>query len=160
MGASRVTTHRILAIAAATAGLLAAFASSPASRREEPVAAMQLAEWIRARKPGLRIIDVRSSEEFEAYHVPGSKQRSRESLASMAVRPNDTVVLISDDGANVPHVSDGNVYVLRGGIRAWTADVLNPTLPHNASPEAAAAFKKASEMSRYFGGAPHGRGGC
>ena len=155
-----MTTHRVLAVAAAAAGLLAAFASRPTRRHEDHVTAMQLAEWIRGRKPGLRIIDVRSAEEFAAYHLPGAKRLSIDAAVSMPFRPNETAVLISEDGAGTPAIGYENAYVLSGGMRAWLADVMNPTLPENASPEAAASFKKARELSLYFGGAPRRRSGC
>ena len=44
--------------------------------------------------------------------------------------------------------------VLRGGYEAWGHDVLNPTLPLDASAADEARFRHVSELSRYFGGQP------
>ncbi len=44
--------------------------------------------------------------------------------------------------------------VLSGGVPAWMADVMSPTLATHASLQDQAAFAKTSELSRYFGGTP------
>lgn len=65
---------RTLALLALIAGGFAAFAGSPyRASRVEYVSAAELAQWIRDRKPGLRVIDLRSPQEFDAGHVPTSE---------------------------------------------------------------------------------------
>jgi len=108
----------------------------------EPV---ELAEWIRDRKPHLRVVDVRSEKEFEEYHLP----RAERLTPATTFAPNDTVVLIA--GGAVP---TGNVYVLRGGIQAWIDEVMDPTITADAPQSARAAYERASIVSRYFGGVP------
>lgn len=179
-----MSSHRLLAVAAALAGVLAAFAGSPApgqrnavpaaragvdvarlaaavAHEEDHITALELAEWIRGRMPRLRIIDLRSAREFDTYHLPSAEKLAIESVVSTPFRPDETVVLVSDGGAHAAQawvllqtLGHGNVYCLRGGLGEWLDDVMNPTLPGNASPEATAAFRRASELSRYFGGVP------
>jgi hypothetical protein len=44
--------------------------------------------------------------------------------------------------------------MLRGGVDAWVADVLNPTLPYDAPADRERVFADIAELSRYFGGVP------
>jgi rhodanese-related sulfurtransferase len=154
-------THRALAIAALLLGALAPFAGSPyrarpevlnvrqlaaqVAREEDHVTALELATWIKDRKPQLRIIDLRSEAEFEEYHLPRAAWMPFEQLLSARFAKDETIVLISDGGA---HAAQGwvflralgheRVYFLRGGIGEWLDDVMNPP--------------KTTELSRYFGG--------
>jgi hypothetical protein len=127
--------RRTLAGLAIVGGALAPFAGSPYLPRD--VDALQLASWIKDRKPGLRIFDPRPLREFNAYHIPASEHVEPEDLKTMHFRPTETVVVVTDD-------------ILRG----WSNDVMNLTLAPDASPEAKAAFERAAAISRYFGGAP------
>jgi rhodanese-related sulfurtransferase len=160
--------HRLLAGVAALGGVLAAFAGNPypakthdridvrslaaeVTKENDHVTALELAQWIKDRKPGLRVVDLRSPAEFDEYHVPGATRLSLEELVATRFAPDETLVLISDGGA---HAAQGwvllrasgyeHVYFLRGGLGEWLVDVMNPV---GASPEAAA-------LSRYFGGLP------
>jgi rhodanese-related sulfurtransferase len=149
--------RRILAAAAAMLGVLALFAefSAPASRWRSSrraagatlpaVAPVELAEWIRDRKPNLRIIDVRSEAEFDEYHVP----RAERFTSSTTFASDDTIVLVAGGT-----VRARNVYVLRGGVQAWIDEVMNPTITADAPAAAHVAFQRASIVSRYFGGVP------
>jgi hypothetical protein len=127
--------QRTLASLAIIGGALAPFAGSPYLPQD--VDALQLASWIKERKPGLRVVDSRPLPEFNAYHIPGSEHVAPADLATMQFRPTDTVVVVT--GA-----------ILRG----WSDDVMNLTIAPDASPEARAAFDRAAVISRYFGGAP------
>ena len=166
--------RRVLGATAAILGVLALFAgeapersadgssagppparrqlSAPASRWRysrraagatlEPV---ELAEWIRDRKPHLRVVDVRSELEFDEYHLP----RAERLTSSTTFAPDDTVVLVAGGS-----VRARNVYVLRGGVQAWIDEVMNPTIAADAPPSVRAAYQRASIVSRYFGGVP------
>lgn len=156
--------HRALAGIAAAAGLLAAFSGSPyrtaapakadvrrlaeaVGHEEDHVTALELAQWIRERRPGLRILDLRSPAEFASYHLPRAERMSIESLPEARLESTETIVLISDGGA---HAAQGwvllrvlgypNVYFLRGGMAEWMSEVMNPAKPN--------------ELTRYFGGTP------
>jgi len=43
------------------------------AREEDHVSAPQLGAWLRERRPGLRVVDVRSAGEFAAFHIPGAE---------------------------------------------------------------------------------------
>jgi rhodanese-related sulfurtransferase len=132
-----------LAAAAAVLGAFALLAGSPYLEHHDRVDAETLATWIKDRKPGLHVVDVRSQTEFDAYHIPTSHRIAPESLSSNSFSPTDTVVLVSE-GAVLPQGRDYHVYFLRGGVQAWRDKVLAP--------------KQATPLSRYFGGAR--RRGC
>jgi rhodanese-related sulfurtransferase len=130
-----MTVRGALAVAAALGGLLALW--TPLTRALE-VTALELATWIRDRKPGLRVIDLRKPSEFDEYHLPRAENMTIEKLTST---PSETIVLVTD-GSGLPEVEHGQVFVLRGGMQAWLDDVMSPK-----TPEAAA-------IGRYFGGVP------
>lgn len=91
------------------AAAISAFAGTPyMTRYIDPV---QLAEWIKDRKPGLEIVDTRSPQEFERAHVPGSRNASAD--------PHGTIIVRADSG----------VFLLRGGMDGWTNDVLQAKHP-------------------------------
>lgn len=136
--------RRALAAVAAILGVLALFAGkAPALQNIAPV---ELAEWIRDRKPNLRIVDVRSEKEFDEYHLP----RAERFTPSTTFAPDDTIVFVAGGERSVHR----DVYVLRGGIQAWIDEVMNPTITADAPPSAHVAFQRASIVSRYFGGVP------
>lgn len=144
--------RRLLACVAAVLGVAALFAGSPYRARHAvaEVGPVELAEWIRDRKPELRVIDTRTEAEYDDFHLPRAERVAVESLASIRFKPTETIVLVSGDA----RVIKRQVYVLRGGMRGWIDDVLNPTITAKASPAARAAFQRASIVSRYFGGVP------
>ena len=144
----------LLALGAALAGRSEPPAGSRAGVRmladeieheSDHVTALELAEWIRQRRPDLRIIDVRPDTEYAAYHIPGAERIPLTARATASFEPRSTVVLYSEGGA---HAAQGwvllrtagvrNVYFLRGGILEWMDDVMNPAA--------------SSELTRYFGG--------
>jgi rhodanese-related sulfurtransferase len=153
--------HRALGSVAILLGALAAFAGSPyretldvqqlaseVTREEDHVTAIELATWIKDRKPGLRVLDLRSESEFDEYHVPGAENVTLDALLTTnRYASTDTLVLISDGGA---HAAQGwvflralgyrHVYFLRGGLGEWLDEVMNPA--------------KSTALTRYFGGTP------
>jgi rhodanese-related sulfurtransferase len=135
--------RRVLAAAATIIGVLALFAGKAPTL--QTLAPVELAEWIRDRKPNLRIVDTRTQAEFDEYHLP----RAERFTPSTTFTPDDTVVLVAGGS-----VRARNVYVLRGGIQAWIDEVMNPTITADAPPSARAAYERASIVSRYFGGVP------
>lgn len=159
-------THRALAAAALLLGVLALFVGSPyrtqqntidvqrlatqVAREEDHVTAIELAAWIKDRKPGLRVIDLRTAAEFDEYHLPGAEQIPLDQLlSSTRFAKDDTLVLISDGGAHAAQawvflraLGYEHVYFLRGGLGEWLDDVMNPP--------------KTTALSRYFGGTARG----
>jgi rhodanese-related sulfurtransferase len=128
---------------------------------DDHVTAIELAEWIRDRRPGLRILDIRSSGEFEALHIPTAERVALTDLSTTPFRRDETIVLYSEGGA---HAAQGwvflralgykRVYFLRGGLREWLDEVMTPTLQATANDSSRKAFARVSDLSRYFGGSP------
>jgi rhodanese-related sulfurtransferase len=165
--------RRWLAGAAALAGVAAPFAGTPygaidvaelaqiVADQRDHVSAVELATWIRARRPGLRVIDVRTADEFRLFHIPGAEHVPLERLAQLQLRPDETVVLYSEVGVHgaqawvfLRALGHHRVYFLRAGLHEWLDDVMSPTLAAGASPEAEAAFAEVAALSRWFGGTP------
>lgn len=169
--------RRRLAWAAVVLAALAPLAESPfASARarvdvaqlarqvegeEDHVTALELAEWIQARRPDLRILDLRPPAQYDSLHIPGAERVPLDSLASLPLRGRETVVLYSEAGAHAAQawvflraLGHSNVFFLRGGIYEWIDQVLNPTLAVDATPVERVRYARASALSRYFGGTP------
>ena len=134
---------------------LASDLASEVEREDDHVTALELAQWIRERKPGLRVLDVRSDSEFAVYHIPSAERMPLSTIATLKPDDGETLVLYSEGGA---HAAQGwvllrttghrNVYFLRGGLLDWMEDVMSPALPADTSRARIAA------LSRYFGGTP------
>ena len=168
---------RALGGGALALGALALFAGSPfrahhatvdvaalahsVQHEEDHVTALELAQWIKDRRPGLRIIDVRSSAEYEAYHVPGAEWIPLDSIATTPFRAGETLVLYSEGGTHAAQawvflraLGYREVFFLRGGLYEWLDRVMNPTIAADASATERAEFARAAALSRYFGGIP------
>lgn len=167
---------RGLAVLALALGLLAPLAGSPykanhaaidvpllaraVAREEDHVTALELAQWVKDRRPGLRVLDVRSREEYERYHLPTAERLALDSLSTVPFHDDDTLVLYSEGGAHAAQawvflraLGYRNVYFLRGGLYEWLEQVMNPTLADTTA-AARDAFSRAATLSRYFGGVP------
>jgi rhodanese-related sulfurtransferase len=148
-------TRRVLAALALLLGLAAAFAGAPRSvdvdalakqvaREEDHVTALELAQWIKDRKPGLRVINVGPG----SARLPLAEDVALESITRTPFGRDETIVLVSDGGAHAAQawvflraLGHRNVFFLRGGVAEWNAEVLNPPTQ--------------TPVTRYFA-----RGGC
>jgi rhodanese-related sulfurtransferase len=168
--------HAAVALALLLA-LAAAFAGTPDRSRnarvdvdslaraieheDDHVTALELAEWIRDRRPGLRVVDIRTVGEFNAMHIPTAERIPLSELSKTPFRRDETIVLYSEGGA---HAGQGwvflralgysQVYFLRGGLREWLDEVMTPTVDFRASDSVKKQFVRISDLSRYFGGSP------
>jgi rhodanese-related sulfurtransferase len=127
-----VTIGRALGVAAFVIGACAAIAGSaapPAPRQavaDDRVSAQVLTEWLRAKKAGLRVIDLRPIEAFDAYHIPGAEDVPIATITKAEFARTETVVLYADteiraEQAWVTLRARGltNVHILRGGLAEW-----------------------------------------
>ena len=131
------------------------------AEQEDHVSAVELAAWLRARRPGLRVIDVRTASEFAAYHIPGAEHVPLEALAATRFAADETIVLYSELGVHggqawvfLRALGHHQVLFLRNGLHEWLDDVMSPTIASDAPAEAQAAFDRVAELSRWFGGTP------
>ena len=90
-----------------------------------------LAEWLQKDK-SIRLVDVRSREEFEAVHVEGSMLLSQDVMRQIMADGSNTrpLIIIDHQGrqaldAAAYFIGHGlqNVRCLRGGIDAWAQEV-------------------------------------
>jgi len=95
-----------------------------------------LAEWLK-QEPSLRLLDVRSREEFEAVHIEGAVLMSQPIMQEvMAEGTNSRALVIIDhqggQGLDAAAYFLGHgltqVRCVRGGIDAWSQEV-DPKLP-------------------------------
>ena len=137
--------------------------ASDIEHENDHVTAMELAEWIKDRKPGLRVIDVRSDSEYQDFHIASAERIPLSGLSALKPVANETLVLYSEGGA---HAAQGwillraaghrNVFFLRGGILDWMDEIMSPSIPEKAATAAADSVNAhRAALSRYFGGVPH-----
>ena len=95
------------------------------------IGAKELAEW-RKQDANLRLVDVRSREEFEAVHIEGSTLLSQPVMQQIMAEGTNTraLVVVDHQGKNgldaaAYFMGHGlqNVRCLRGGIDAWSQEV-------------------------------------
>lgn len=95
------------------------------------IAPKDLAEWLQQEK-SIRLVDVRSREEFEAVHIEGSMLLSQDVMRQIMSDGSNTcpLVVIDHQGrqaldAAAYFMGHGlqNVRCLRGGIDAWAQEV-------------------------------------
>lgn len=172
-----MNVNRRLGVSALLCGLAAPLAGSPyrqvrgqidveamarlIMRGDDHVSALTLAEWIRAGKPGLRVIDVRSPEEFRMHAIPTAENLPLDVLLRTRFGAGDMLVLYSEGGAHAGQawtllraMGVHNAWFVAGGMADWHEEVLAPVLARDASPAEVLAFEKTAELSRYFGGSP------
>ena len=134
----------------------------PALVESHRVSALELAAWLRDRRPNLVILDVRpDSTAFEAFHLPRARHVPLADLRSVPPDSGATVVVYAAGGDLAARawlvlrtLGHDTVRVAPDGAGDWLAAVLNPTLFTDATPEARQAFAAQAELSRYFGGLP------
>lgn len=167
---------RRLGLGALALGLAAPFVGSPyrAGRGEldldaitraiedgsDHVGARQLAIWIRDRRPGLRVIDVRAPEAFGDDAIPTAENLPIDRLVRTTFAPGQTIVLYSQEGAHAGQawvllraLGVTGVVFIPGGLADWWDEVLAPALPADTPAAERAAI---ADLSRYFGGVPRG----
>jgi rhodanese-related sulfurtransferase len=155
------STNRALAATAALLALGALFAGDvqhtvPA---EDQVSPVQLATWIRERNATLRIIDVRDSASFREYQIPTADNVSAQAIDDTKFTQDQLIVLYSLDEDPVREWAalkkrGVNAKSLSGGLGGWLSDIMQPSLPPNASAEQTELYQKKKELAEYFGGQP------
>jgi rhodanese-related sulfurtransferase len=170
---------RILGATALALGVAAPFAGAPpASERsagaidvaalarmvaaqQDHVSALELARWIRDRRPGLRVIDVRPPGEYARFSIPTAENMPIERIPGARFRDDETIVLYSEGGAHAAQAwvflkaaGVRNVLFVAGGLGDWFDEVMNPVVPAFPPPGQAAHLAEVAEISSYFGGTP------
>lgn len=148
-----------LAALALVSGAFAATAGSPQPvLAGDEIAALDLAQRIRDREPGLIVLDARDGVGADDAVLPGAQPLAETDAA--AIPDGALVVLYAADDLDRERVAawrgpaKPNYRRLRGGLRAWDEEVLFPVVRSDASARQQQAFATRAALSRYFGGSP------
>src|SRR5262245_19791729 len=165
-------THRVFGIISAVLGLGAPVADFRPSvlvseiaveveAKRDHISAIELAERIVARDSKVRIFDLRSQNEYERLHIPTARHAKVNDIARQRIPRDSTIVLYSEGGAHSAQAwvllrmrGYRKVFFLREGIYEWISRVHEPRLAVDATPSEREEFRRAAELSRFFGGAP------
>ena len=138
-----------------------------ANTRNQFVTADVVADMIVKKDPSLRLIDVRSQEEFEKFSLPGainipSANLLSEEYANVINQDIKMNVFYSNGtlGANeawmiTRQLGYTNNYVLEGGLNYWFDAILNPQKPASTNPDEEFAkydFRKSAGQALGGGG--------
>lgn len=174
MNLRQFTANRKLAMVAVALGTLALFAqphrgpfvkldarelASVVEAEVDHVTAPDLAAWIVEGRADYRLLDLRTEQEYAAYHIPTAENVPLTGLADYPLLRNEKIVLYSEGGIHSAQAwmllrAQGYkaVYFVLGGFDAWKDEVLFPTLPANADAKARAQFERAAQVAKFFGG--------
>lgn len=135
--------------------------ASEIATEADHIDALDLAQLIKTGAPGLRILDLRDGLDTSTYMIPGAVPMSLAGLDTIRVATGERLVLYSDGGAHAAQAwvllrvrGIRNALVLKEGMAAWEDEVLSPLLPAVPDDSARTRFKRARELSLWFGGFP------
>ena len=100
----------------------------------------ELAHWIIDKEPGFIVVDVRSKEDFNKYHIPGSVNIPVSYLSDKKllndIGKDNMIALVSNGNTKASQVwiilkqlGYPDVYVLEGGMNYWVSIFNNPSKP-------------------------------
>jgi len=173
----KLPIRKRVGIIAIILGFIAIFAGSPYDRsttrinvkaltnislkEDHSINADELAEWIIKGKYDYRLIDLRDSEKYYEYNIPGSENIPIRNIIDSDLMRNEKIFLYSDFESVAAQgwfllKADKfkSVYILEGGLTYWKDQVLFPKLPADPTKEQLALFEKKKEVSKFFGGQP------
>ena len=157
LAAAFAVTHGRGALSATQTGAIA----SEIATEADHIDALDLAQLIKTGAPGLRILDLRDGLDTSTYMIPGAVPMSLAGLDTIRVATGERLVLYSDGGAHAAQAwvllrvrGIRNALVLKEGMAAWEDEVLSPLLPAVPDDSARTRFKRARELSLWFGGFP------
>ena len=143
--------------AALAAGAVFAEGTSPSPHF---ISAPDLAARIISRDPALMVFDLRSTAEFDRFHIAGARQLSMSALRRGPLPPAATMVLYGNGERRatqawaIAQERGANAMVLQGGVREWFVRIYEPRLAVDATAAERAEFEQAARFSRFFGGKP------
>jgi rhodanese-related sulfurtransferase len=131
----------------------------PADR--DRVTAVALADSIvEGRAP--RVFDLRSEEDFAAFHVPSATRTTLEELRALALPHGTPIVVYAESEARAVQAwrllrrrGYREVSMLRDGVYEWIVRVHEPQLAVDATKAERREFDHRAALSRFFGGQPH-----
>jgi rhodanese-related sulfurtransferase len=104
------------------------------SNGEDFISPMELSEWMMAETPGLKIVDVRTPDYYNRYHIDGAENLPFTDLVAEGgldnLQKSGTHVLVCNDGVRAGQawvILRGlgyEAYVLKGGTEAFVEQIL------------------------------------
>lgn len=173
-----------IGILAILLGILAAFIGNPqdnttttvnikelsmtADKNVNSVSVQELSNWIIQGKMDYRLVDLRTSAEYDEYNIPSSECVPISSLTKSDLMRNEKIILYSDDDIVASQAwfilkSDGyqSVSILKKGMEAWKSEIVFPSC--NCGEHSTAELKqlhtKKAEVAKFFGGVMQVDGG-
>lgn len=156
-------------LAISPAGLKKAQSFSPReiaaaiTSKSDHVTAEELAAWLVDKRPDILIVDIRPSEEYQQYHIPGAINIPLAKLfdpESLELLDQDRIVILYSNGGT--HAAQAWVmlkqlgiesYVLLGGLNYWVEAILNPNPPGDLVADSEILkYQFRKSVSGYFGG--------
>jgi sulfur-carrier protein adenylyltransferase/sulfurtransferase len=141
---------------------------SEANTRTQYIAPDVVADMIVKKDPTLRLIDVRSQDEFEKFSLPGAINIPAADLLSdqyadilnqdvkMNIFYSNGTVAANEVWMITRQLGYANNFVLEGGLNFWFDNILNPKQPASTSPDEEFAkydFHKSAGLALGGGGA-------
>ncbi|MBN2485809.1 MAG: rhodanese-like domain-containing protein [Bacteroidales bacterium] len=135
--------------------------------RSKYVSPEQVAHMLVSKDPTLQLIDVRSQDEYDKYHLEGAVNIPITDLLAekyaylinqevkMNVFYSNGTVVANEAWMITRQLGYNNNYILEGGLNYWAETILNPIKPANTSPNEEFArydFRKAAGTA--LGAAP------
>lgn len=124
---------------------------------------VELSTWMVEGRADYTLIDVRSDTDFARDHIPGAKNAPLGLLTAAVAPRNEKVVLYAQEDTQAGQawirlkaLGFKAVYVLGGGLRAWSTEVLSPAPPTGDDPVAKAEFAKRLAVAKYLGDGSRG----
>jgi sulfur-carrier protein adenylyltransferase/sulfurtransferase len=120
---------------------------SEANTRTQYITPDIVADMIVKKDPALRLIDVRSQDEFEKFSLPGAINIPAADLLSdkyvdilnqdlkMNIFYSNGTVAANEVWMITRQLGYTNNYVLEGGLNYWFDNILNPQKPSSTSPD-------------------------
>lgn len=134
-------------------------------KEADHITPLELADWVIKEKADWRLVDLRTAQDYGAYHIPGAENVELALLGSAALPRNETLVLYSEGGIHAAQAwlllkarGYPSVLSLKGGLDGWKDEVLFPEPPDRPGPKEAARLERLRAVSRFFGGQPRTAG--
>jgi len=170
---TKISIEKILALIAFVLALFAAVTGnqeqttnlnqidSIAGRKIDFIEARHLANLIISKNNDFLIFDLRDEEKYKKYHIPHAKNFKELKLLDTVLISGSKTIIIYDQNQKraaekwlvLKEANLNNVFLLRGGIKAWANEVLFPDLTDQNNLDSD-SIEHTKKMSLYFGGKP------
>ncbi len=131
--------------------------------KSDKVTAEEIAHWLIDKRPDILLVDIRTTEEYQKYHIPGAINlplaRLFEPESLDQLDQDKTIVLYSNGSVYAAQAwvmlrqLGIESYVLSGGLNYWVQAILNPKPPGDlVADEEILQYQFRKAASRYFAG--------